>query len=340
MVKNLVRLALASEYSRRPIKREDITKKALGSNASRQQYKAVFQQANEHLQTIFGMNLTEMPARERITVTQKRAAQRAAGNKASANENAQSQAAASSSSSASKQYILTSTLPSRYRVPGILPPAPIPTPSAEAGYIGLTTFVLSLIYLSPGGTISESRLEKHLKRMNADQFVLGAKTDKDVLTRMQREGYIIKVKERDTGGEETIDYVAGPRAKVEIAEGGVAGLVRKVYRGRDVDMDELERRLARNLGEGVSRKPDADAKEEEDENGEGDGEANGTVNGEDANGREEPSERPRRRSGRRRRVEEEQDEEEGEEEEEGEDEEEVDEEEQDDADDDDDDDDE
>ena len=160
---------------------------------------------NAQLRAVFGMELTELPQREKITVTQKRAAQRAG---------TQSQAAGSSSSSSNKVYILTSTLPARYRVPKILPPARIPSQGAEAGYVGLVTFVVGLIYLSPGATLSENRLEKHLKRMNAEEYVLGGERRDNVLKRMAREGYIVKARERDQGGEETVDYVVGPRGKV------------------------------------------------------------------------------------------------------------------------------
>ena len=297
MVKNLVRLALANEFSRRPIKREDITKKVMGMTAGRQQFKHVFHEANEQLRTVFGMVLTELPAREKITVSQKRAAQRLAGNRNP--DNTQSQAAAvassfvNSSSSSSKQYILTSTLPSRYRTPAILPPAQIPTGSSEASYTGLVSFIVSLIYLSPGTTISETRLERHLKRLNADQYALGEKTDRGVLTRMQREGYIIKARERDGGGEETVDFVVGPRGKVEIAETGVAGLIRKVYGKENAEADELERRLIRSLGEDVAQKV------------EGEPEISGraaSIGAVEGNGASEPSGNGiRRRSGERRR---------------------------------------
>lgn len=338
MVKNLVRLALSNEFSRRPIKREDITKKVMGT-AGRQQFKQVFTQADEQLRDIFGMTLKELPAREKITVSQKRAAQRAASNKASGPTAKALSQAVGASSSGTKQYILTSALPVRYRLPAILRPAQIPTTASEAGYAGFTNFVLSLICLSPGQTISESRLEKHLKRLNAETYVLGEKTDKGVLARMQREGYIIKVRERDGGGEETVEFVVGPRGKVEMGDGGVAGVVRKVYGKRDVDPDDLERRLVRTLGEGVSQKASRREQEEEEEEVEqettGQNEESGervehpgnarrrTTRGNrtNANAEEEPAGRRRSRRNRREVEEEEEEEEEDDEEEDSEDEE-------------------
>ncbi|KAL8805200.1 MAG: hypothetical protein Q9223_005358, partial [Gallowayella weberi] len=71
MVKKLVRLALASEYSRQPIRRTDITAKVLAPNTGRQ-FKTVFEQANHQLRSTFGCQMTELPQKEKITVTQKR----------------------------------------------------------------------------------------------------------------------------------------------------------------------------------------------------------------------------------------------------------------------------
>lgn len=48
------------------------------------------------------------------------------------------------------------------------------------------------------------------------------KRQKD-LNYVECEGYVVKVCERDGGGEESIDYVLGPRGKAEIGERGVAG---------------------------------------------------------------------------------------------------------------------
>lgn len=202
------------------------------------QFKHVFSDAQDQLRTVFGMEMTELPQKEKVTVSQKRTAARSG----------------TQSSSSSKAWILTSTLSARYRQPKILSPPQIPSTSAEASYVGLTTFVLTLIYLSPSSSIAEARLEKHMKRMNADNYVLSGKKTEKVLKRMEREQYIIKVKEKDGGGEESVDYVIGPRGRIEVGERGVAGLVRKVYGKKDAEADELERRLVRSLGDVVIEK--------------------------------------------------------------------------------------
>lgn len=202
------------------------------------QFKHVFAEAQDQLRSVFGMEMTELPVKEKVTISQKRSAQRSG-----------TQGPASS-----KSFILTSTLPARYRKPHVLTPAKIPSTSAEASYVGLTTFVLSLIYLSAAQTISESRLEKHLKRMNADNYALAGEKTEKVLKRMERELYIVKIRERDGGGDETVEYVIGPRGKVEVGERGVAGLVRSVYTKQDHEADDLEKRLVRSLGDVVLEK--------------------------------------------------------------------------------------
>ena len=70
-MKKLVRLALASEYSRQTIRRADITTKVLGEQGSRP-FKMVFDQAQKALKTTFGMEMVELPQREKVTASQRR----------------------------------------------------------------------------------------------------------------------------------------------------------------------------------------------------------------------------------------------------------------------------
>lgn len=71
LVQKMVRLALASEYARLPIRRADISAKVLGEQGSRQ-FKTVFESAQRELRSKFGMEMTELPAREKVTITQRR----------------------------------------------------------------------------------------------------------------------------------------------------------------------------------------------------------------------------------------------------------------------------
>ena len=72
MVKKLVRLALACEYNRRPIRRSDISEKVLGNSTGAKAFKTVFQAAQHELRMVFGMEMTELPGREKVTLQQKR----------------------------------------------------------------------------------------------------------------------------------------------------------------------------------------------------------------------------------------------------------------------------
>ncbi|PSN68096.1 MAGE-domain-containing protein [Corynespora cassiicola Philippines] len=222
--KALVRYALACEYSRTPIRRQDVNNKVLGANS--RAFKQVFDSANGQLMEVFGMRMAELPVKEKVTIRQKRAA-----------------AGSESQNKSSNQWVLQSTLPKEYRTPEFLAPPRIPTADHEAAYVGLYTMIIALISLG-GGQLQESKLERYLKRMNAEQTTPVDKTT-DLLKRMAREGYLHKVND-SSSGEELTSYMVGPRGKVEVGEEGVANFVRAMY-GESAEED-LEQRLARSLG--------------------------------------------------------------------------------------------
>lgn len=108
-----------------------------------------------------------------------------------------------------------------------------------------------------GGSLAEQKLDRYLARTNAEVATPVDRTDK-LLQRLCKEGYIIKTREMD-GGEEVVEYVLGPRGKIEVGTSGVAGLVRTVY-GKDggdhagltqlqrEDLEDFEGKLGRSLG--------------------------------------------------------------------------------------------
>ncbi|RAH45439.1 MAGE domain-containing protein [Aspergillus brunneoviolaceus CBS 621.78] len=226
MVKKLVRLALATEYSRQPLRRIDISAKVLGEQGARQ-FRTVFDEAQRVLGEKFGMQMTELPVREKVTVHQRRAAQKV-----------------EKASSGNKNWILTSLLPPEYRRPAILRPSKAPL---ESTYTGLYSFIIAVILLN-GGTIQEQKLDRYLQRTNTNTYTPVDRTDR-FLQRLCKEGYLVRNRDVD-GGEEVIEYILGPRGKVEVGAQGVAGLVREVYGQQDADEpdEELEIRLARSLG--------------------------------------------------------------------------------------------
>lgn len=129
-----------------------------------------------------------------------------------------------------------------------------------------------------GGSLPEQKLERYLKRTNADTYTPVDRTDR-FLQRLCKEGYLIRNREME-GGEEIIEYMVGPRGKVEVGVRGVAGLVREVYghqgivEGNDstpaerAQMEEFESRLARSLG---IRRPEARVADDQDGSGDGEG---------------------------------------------------------------------
>lgn len=78
--------------------------------------------------------------------------------------------------------------------------------------------------------------------------VMSSGTDKTekLLKRMEKDGYIIKIRD-NSSGEETVEWMVGPRGKAEVGDQGVRGLVKSVY-GESGDAADLDRRLERSLG--------------------------------------------------------------------------------------------
>ncbi|PWW71662.1 MAGE-domain-containing protein [Tuber magnatum] len=220
MIKNLVRYAISAEYTRVPIKRTEISSKVLGSHG--RMFKEVFAGAQLELERVFGMRMVELPIREKTKLSQRRAAQ-----------------TSDKAPSTSNSYVLTTTLPEKFREPEIIQPFGV----KEQAYVGLTTMIVSLIYLN-GRSIAETKLDRYLRRMNADRGTAAGETEK-VLQSMIRHGYISKQKD-DNANDGTFDYVLGPRGKIEIGTDGVLSMIKTVY-GTNVPED-VEKRMMRNVG--------------------------------------------------------------------------------------------
>ncbi|KID72475.1 Non-structural maintenance of chromosome element 3 [Metarhizium brunneum] len=243
LAKKLVRYALSCEYSRTPIRRDGIKERVLGNQG--RSFKRIFALAQKQLKLVWGMELRELPVREKMSLQEKRQAMKS-----------NSQAKIGSGA-----YILTSTLPDEYRSAAIIKPSRIPTSDDEATYVAFYTLVVSFIWLN-GGELSEQKLRRYLLRLNADQNVSSEKTE-TTLKKMEKHGYVIKRVERPPlgqDGEQTITWHVGPRAKEEIGLDGVRGLVRELYGGSSED---LEKKLNASLGIKESPTTRDDGNEEE-----------------------------------------------------------------------------
>lgn len=225
LIKKLVRLAFATEFRRVPLRRSEISAKVIEHSGI--PFKHVFEGAQAVLGKTFGMRLMELPGKDKVTVAQRRQAQKAP----------------TTSSSGVKSYLLVSILPRALQAhTAIMTPARIPTESEEAVYVGIHSTVVSIIALS-GGSVSEQRLERYLKRLQIESKTPADRTER-LMQRMCKDGYLIR--HRDTSsGEEMVEYSIGARAKVEIGKAGVEGLVRTVY--GEAATTELNNKLKRSL---------------------------------------------------------------------------------------------
>ncbi|GIZ39306.1 hypothetical protein CKM354_000269400 [Cercospora kikuchii] len=241
LAKKLVRLALACEYGRRPIRRQDINEKVLGSASGRGKlFTAVWDQAQYQLRSVFGMEMVELPAREKVTLQQRRAAQK---------KETQSQTKTTSA------WSLVSVLPPELRDPAILAPAAAPTSDAEAQYVGIYTMLVSLILLS-GGTLPDTKMERFLRKLGIDDrtTLAGYEKNEQLMKRLEKDGYLYKLKESTGTGEDDTYFVVGPRGRLEVGEDGVRGVARMVMPPQtDEEEEELDKKIMRSLG--ISDKP-------------------------------------------------------------------------------------
>ncbi|OTB12886.1 hypothetical protein K445DRAFT_320716 [Daldinia sp. EC12] len=227
LVKKLVRYALACEYARIPIKRDGIRDKVLGSNA--RSFKRVFEGAQAQLQQVFGMEMVELPIKEKRTLKEK--------------QKANARKAASQTTTSSRQYILVSTLPPEYKSQSIIAPSRIPSTSEEAAYVGFYTMIVSLIVLN-GGELSDTKLRRYLTRLNAGQNLPMDKTD-NVLQKIVKQGYVDKVVEKSDGDEDAVTWCIGSRGRVEVPPESIAAVITEVWGELP---DDFHKKLHRSLG--------------------------------------------------------------------------------------------
>ncbi|KAF5550309.1 non-structural maintenance of chromosome element 3 [Fusarium mexicanum] len=248
LVKKLVRYVISCEYSRTAIRRDGIKERVLGTQG--RSFRRIFDLAQTQLRRVWGMELRELPVREKMSLQEKRQAMKA---------NAQPKVG-------SGAYILTSILPEAYRHAAILTPSKTPSADDEATYAGFYTMIISVISLG-GGELSDQKLKRYLQRLNADRNVSMDKTE-IVLKRMEKQGYVVKRVERPPlgqDGDSTTTWHVGPRGKEEVGVDGVMGMTREVY--GDSWNDDNEKKLRASLN--IRDAPQQDGEEEDEAAGEG-----------------------------------------------------------------------
>ncbi|KAF4977667.1 hypothetical protein FDECE_18325, partial [Fusarium decemcellulare] len=132
LAKKLIRYAISCEYSRTVIRRDGIKERVLGNQG--RSFRRIFDLAQQQLKDVWGMELRELPVREKMSLQEKRQAMKS-----------QSQPKSGSGS-----YILSSTLPEAYRNATILKPSKTPSADDEATYAAFYTMVVSMIWLNSG----------------------------------------------------------------------------------------------------------------------------------------------------------------------------------------------
>ncbi|KAK2064777.1 MAGE family protein [Colletotrichum caudatum] len=231
LAKKLVRYALACEFSRTPIRRDGIKERVLGDQG--RAFRKVFELAQQQLRAVWGMELQELAVREKFTMAEKRQALKSG----------------SQAKTSSGVFVLSTTLPSRYRAPAIIAPSKAPSVEAESSYMGFYTMIITIV-LASGGELSEQKLRRYLNRLNAETNVASERTE-DVLKRMQTQGYVVRKVQKNTAtqaqdGSEDITWLVGPRGLEEVGADGAAGMVRAVY-GEQADAD-LEKKIGVSFG--------------------------------------------------------------------------------------------
>ncbi|KAL8338527.1 hypothetical protein RB598_007062 [Gaeumannomyces tritici] len=255
LVKKLVRYALACEYSRTTIRREGIREK-------------VFEGAQKQLQVVFGMEMVELPVRDKSTLSveeQRRVAK------------SQTKGAASSNS-----YILVTTIPEPYRSAAIIPPSKIQSSDAEAIHVGLYSLIITIITLN-GGELSDHKLKRYLQRMNANVNTPLEKTEA-MLQRLIRQAYVVKTVERNPqSDDDAVTWHVGPRGKQEVTHEAIANIAREVY-GAAAN-DELEKKLHASLRIAERKPPRREGSAEAERHQGHDGDADGAEDEDDGDER-------------------------------------------------------
>ncbi|KAH6697443.1 MAGE family-domain-containing protein [Plectosphaerella plurivora] len=235
LAKKLIRYAMACDYARVAIRRDGIKDKVLGEHG--RAFQRVLKKAQEQLRTIWGMELRELPVREKHSLEDKRKA-------------IKSQSQMKSSSGV---YVLSTTLPDKYRSASIIGPSRAPNQDNEAAYVAFYTMIITLILLN-GGELSDPKLRRYLHRLNAETYLLADPTE-EVLKRMQAQGYLIRQVQRDAAsqlqdGTENVVWYVGSRGQEEVGIDGASGLAREVWGEQDdeAEAEELEKRIGASFG--------------------------------------------------------------------------------------------
>lgn len=222
---NLIRLALAHEVGKRPLRREDIASLVLGEQNSRQ-FKSLLALTNGKLASTYGMQLVPLP-----TATRQISTSTSAGRKA---------VAAGASGSANKKppssdhcYILRSIIE---RPAGMFHPHP--------DRLALLAVVICLISLSSEHSIEESALSDRLSDLGIfAQF--GDDEMRELFVEWKRQRYLVSGRRPDDGAS---IYTVGPRGMVEFPAESLVSFVLALAQYAQQDTESMIERLNFSFG--------------------------------------------------------------------------------------------
>ncbi|RKP27079.1 MAGE homology domain-containing protein [Syncephalis pseudoplumigaleata] len=195
-VKDFVRLALCAERRRVPLKRSDISEKVLMEHS--RAFQLVYERAQMELREVFGMELIELPLRERAHKIGVSAARRATTHKEKTSSNT---------------FILRSTLPAELRRASLI------DWGGDTAFYGFVLTVLSLIYVHERRLTEDGHAHPQLQSLD------------ETLHRMVKMGYLDKLVGPDAQADDAAaaEYRWGPRAKVEVGEAELTEFIEHIF---------------------------------------------------------------------------------------------------------------
>ncbi|CAO3647651.1 unnamed protein product [Cunninghamella echinulata] len=222
--KELVRYALACEFKKIIIRKEDINKKILQGYS--RQFKRVFTIAQTILYDIFGMALIEIPAKERMKPVS-----------ASAAISSQNPSEAITKLPSSNTYILCNALNQHVDASSV-----IHYTETEYANMGLLYLILSLIFVNER-IISEGDLKKYLNKVGVPSTSNTFGDLEKLISTYTKQGYLYRVKrtENTANNEPEWDYQWGPRAKVELQYKDLCKFIASFYEVDD--MNEFQKNI-------------------------------------------------------------------------------------------------
>jgi len=217
-VKAIVRMALFHERQRTTLKREEISKNVLKDTPRIFAY--VFNAAQEKLRQVFGLELVELPVKDKKVVPGKKQPTTMA-------------------SGTSKQYVLRNLLKAEVNQ--------LINWRDELPKMGLLYVILSLILMSGDHVLTEESLWHHLKTLRVykdKDHPLFGEPDK-IITQYVKENFIVKNKVV-TNNQETFEFRWGPRARVEVSAESIVEFISEIY-GEEAD-NNFKKELKKQAG--------------------------------------------------------------------------------------------